>query len=265
VFVVDFAVPVSLPFKLTESSVVAIVPARYQSTRLPAKALADIAGRPMIEHVCRRAADARLVDAVIVATDDERIARVVEAFGGTPWMTRPDHATGTDRIAEVAAALPCRIVVNVQGDEPLMDPSVVDAVVRPLLENPEGEMATAGRPLRDAGEFANPNVVKVVRDVTGRALYFSRAPVPWHRDAPDVAPAMARVHLGIYAYRRDVLLRVASLPPVAIERVEALEQLRALAHGIGIHVVETEHYSIGVDTPDDLARVRERLLAIPEP
>lgn len=258
---VDFVVPVSLPFKLTESSVVAVIPARYQSTRLPAKSLADIAGRPMIEHVHGRASAARLVDAVIVATDDERIARAVEGFGGTAWMTRADHPTGTDRLAEVAAALTCGVIVNVQGDEPLIDPAVIDAVVRPLLDDPALPMTTACRPVHDPAEFRNPNVVKVVRDLAGRALYFSRAPIPWPRGTPDTVPDSARVHLGIYAYRRDVLCRLASLPPAALEQIEALEQLRALAHGIPIHVVETEHDSVGVDTAEDLARVRQRLLA----
>jgi 3-deoxy-manno-octulosonate cytidylyltransferase (CMP-KDO synthetase) len=254
-------VPVSLPFKLTESSVVAIIPARYQSTRLPAKTLADIAGRPMIEHVFRRASEARLVDGVIVATDDARIARVVEGFGGTAWMTRADHMSGTDRLAEVAAALACRVIVNVQGDEPLIDPRVIDAVVEPLIADPVLEMATACRPLRHTDEFDNPNVVKVVRNEAGGALYFSRAPVPWPRATPETPPGMARVHVGLYAYRRDVLLRLAALPPVALERTESLEQLRAIAHGIGIHVVETDHDSMGVDTAEDLARVRQRMLA----
>jgi 3-deoxy-manno-octulosonate cytidylyltransferase (CMP-KDO synthetase) len=257
---VDFCVPVSLPFKLTESSVVAIIPARYQSTRLPAKALADIAGHPMIEHVYRRASEARTVTAVVVATDDERIARVVEGFGGVAVMTRADHPTGTDRLAEVAGLLACGIVVNVQGDEPLIDPAVIDAVTRPLIETPAIDLSTASRPLRSDEEFANPNVVKVVCDLAGRALYFSRAPIPFPRGAATTAPPAARAHLGLYAYRRDVLLRLAALPPVELEGVEGLEQLRALAHGIRIHVVETDHYSIGVDTPDDLARVRQWLL-----
>lgn len=257
---VDFCVPVSLPFKLTESSVVAIVPARYQSTRLPGKALAEIAGRPMIEHVYRRASEARAVAGVIVATDDERIARAVEGFGGTALMTRSDHATGTDRLAEVAAMLSCRIVVNVQGDEPLLDPAVIDAVVQPLLDDERLEMSTACRPLDSAEEYTSPAVVKVVRDLSGRALYFSRAPIPHARDGAASFPAVARAHLGLYAYRRDVLVRLAALPAAEIERLESLEQLRALAHGIGIHVVETRHHSIGVDTPEDLAHVRQRLL-----
>lgn len=257
---VDFCVPVSLPFELTESSVIAIIPARYQSTRLPGKALADIAGHPMIEHVYRRASEARLVAGVIVATDDERIARAVEAFGGTALMTRADHATGTDRLAEVAASLGCRLVVNVQGDEPLLDPAVIDAVVQPLLDDEGLEMATACRPLLSRDEYLSTAVVKVVRDSGGRALYFSRAPIPHARDGGEPFPAMARAHLGLYAYRRDVLVRLAALPVAEIERCESLEQLRALAHGIGIHVVETRHHAIGVDTPEDLAHVRQRLL-----
>jgi 3-deoxy-manno-octulosonate cytidylyltransferase (CMP-KDO synthetase) len=253
-------VPVSLPFKLTESSVVAIIPARYHSTRLPAKALLDIAGRPMIAHVHRRAADARTVTGVIVATDDERIARTVREFGGVAWMTRADHPSGTDRLAEVAAQIPCRVVVNVQGDEPLIDPAVIDAVVQPLLDDSAREMSTACRPFQSAEEFGSPDVVKVVRGTRGQALYFSRAPIPFPREPGHEAPPGSAAHLGLYAYRRDVLLRLASLPPVDIERIESLEQLRALAHGIGIHVVDTTHAAGGVDTPDDLRRVRDLLL-----
>jgi len=257
---VRFVVPVSLPFKLTETSVVAIIPARYQSTRLPAKALLDLAGRPMIEHVYRRASDARSVDAVLVATDDERILRAVEAFGGVACLTRQDHQTGTDRLAEAAGALACGLVVNVQGDEPLIAPAVIDAVVEPLLRNPALEMSTACRPIRSADEFASPHVVKVVRDATGRALYFSRAPIPYPRLAGVDVPASARAHVGLYAYRRSTLLRLAALPAADAERAESLEQLRALVHGMTIQVVETDHDSIGVDTADDLQRVRQRLL-----
>jgi len=214
----------------------------------------------MIEHVYRRASEARLVDAVLVATDDERIVRAVEAFGGVACLTRADHRTGTDRLAEVAAFLTCGIVVNIQGDEPLIDPAVIDAVVRPLLDDRAVAIGTACRPCRSAEEFTNPNVVKVVRDARGGALYFSRAPIPCLRAAPGGLPAMARVHVGLYAYRRDALLRLAALPPADAEVVESLEQLRALANGMAIHVVDTNHESIGVDTPDDLARVRLRLL-----
>jgi 3-deoxy-manno-octulosonate cytidylyltransferase (CMP-KDO synthetase) len=238
-----------LPFTLTESSVLAVIPARYDSTRFPGKALANLDGHPMIEHVYRRAAAAALVHGTIVATDDERIARAVESFGGAVIMTRRDHASGTDRIAEAVATLPCRVVVNVQGDEPLLDPSTIDAAVQPLLDDATLEMSTLCRPFADPHEFASPHVVKVVCDNRGRALYFSRALIPG-----------SSAHVGLYVYRRDVLLRLAALPRVPQEDAEKLEQLRAVVHGIGIRVIETRHASVGVDTPEDLERVR-RLMA----
>ena len=238
-----------LPFTLTESSVVAIIPARYDSTRFPGKILADIAGKPMIEHVYRRASSATTVHGTIVATDDLRIAEAVAAFGGAAVMTRADHMSGTDRIAEVVSSLSCRIAVNVQGDEPLLEPEAIDAAVMPLLNDPSLEMSTLSRPFAD-GELTSPHVVKVVADKSGRALYFSRAPLP-----------TASAHIGLYAYRRDILLKVAALPPAPNEQAEKLEQLRALFNGIGIRVVPTRHVSVGVDTPDDLDRVRQLLLA----
>jgi 3-deoxy-manno-octulosonate cytidylyltransferase (CMP-KDO synthetase) len=207
----------------------------------------------MIEHVYRRASEARSVDGVIVATDDVRIMSAVEAFGGAALMTSPAHSSATDRLAELAAATPCRLVVNVQGDEPLLDAAVIDATVAALLRDPSIEMATAARPLR-AEELANPHVVKVVTDRNGFALYFSRAPIPFVRDGSTTD--LARAHIGLYVYRRDVLLRLAQLAPTPLECAEALEQLRALEHGIGIKVVETSYESIGVDTADDLERVR---------
>jgi 3-deoxy-manno-octulosonate cytidylyltransferase (CMP-KDO synthetase) len=208
----------------------------------------------MIEHVYRRAAEARSVSSVIVATDDERIWRAVEAFGGAVCMTSPDHPSGTDRLAEVASAVPCDIVVNVQGDEPLIDPSTIDAAVAPLLADPQLEMSTLRRPLNDPADIANPNITKVVVDRDGFAMYFSRAPIPYVRGGAPAVPAWG--HVGLYVYRRACLLRLASLPPTDLERSEALEQLRALEHGIRIKVVETSHASIGVDTPEDLERVR---------
>ncbi|MGE3276136.1 MAG: 3-deoxy-manno-octulosonate cytidylyltransferase [Vicinamibacterales bacterium] len=289
------AVPVRrLPFTLTETSVLAIIPARYHSTRLPGKPLVDIAGQPMVVHVLNRARQASLVDAVVVATDDPRIVQAVEAAGGVAWLTRPDHPSGTDRLAEVARELTCGIVVNVQGDEPLLDAEDIDAAIRPLRATPGIEMGTIGRPLAP-GDHENPNVVKVVRRLDGRALYFSRAPIPHYRDGgpapavrsasslpsapsvpsvqsvapvPSVAPVAGDAtgpavlaHVGLYAYRRDTLLRLAGLAPTALERAESLEQLRALEHGIDITVVPTNHDGIGVDTPEDLERVRQRLLA----
>jgi len=250
-----------LPFTLTESSVLAVIPARFHSTRLPGKILANIAGRPMIEHVYRRASAAKLVHGVIVATDDERIAAAVRSFGGAALMTRPDHVSGTDRIAEVVAAHPCRAVVNLQGDEPLIEPDTIDAAIAPILADPSLEISTACRPLTDADEFRNPSVVKVVTDDRGLALYFSRAPIPFPRDNAAAVPALARAHMGLYVYRRDTLLRLAALPAVPLELIESLEQLRAMAHGIRIRVVETPHVSAAVDTPADLERVRQLMMA----
>jgi 3-deoxy-manno-octulosonate cytidylyltransferase (CMP-KDO synthetase) len=248
------AVPVTrLPFTLTESSVLAIIPARYQSTRLPGKALLDIDGRPMIEHVYRRAMAARSIDGVVVATDDPLIVSAVERFGGAALLTSPSHPSATDRLAELAVSLPCSLIVNVQGDEPMLDPGVIDATVAAMLQDVSIEMATAARPARD-GELSNPHVVKVVTDRHGFALYFSRAPIPFVRDAPT--GDLARAHIGLYAYRREVLLRLAQLPPTPLERAEALEQLRALEHGIRIKVVDTTYESLGVDTPEDLEHVR---------
>jgi 3-deoxy-manno-octulosonate cytidylyltransferase (CMP-KDO synthetase) len=258
---VEFAVPAvtRLPFALTETSVLAIIPARYQSSRLPGKALVDIAGHPMIEHVYQRARRAATVDRVVIATDDERIARATEAFGGVAVMTAPTHASGTDRLAEVAQSLPCDLIVNVQGDEPLLDPAVIDAVVEPMQRDPSIEMGTAARPLRTDDELTNPHMVKVVCDAAGNALYFSRAPIPFGRDRS--AADRARVHVGLYVYRRETLLRLARLPQGRLEVIEALEQLRALEHGIRIRVVDTTFASAEVNTPEDLERVRQ-LLAV---
>ena len=251
-----------LPFTLTESSVLAIIPARFQATRFPGKILADIAGRSMIEHVYRRASAASSVHAVIVATDDERIADAVRAFGGAALMTRADHVSGTDRIAEVVSQLPCRCIVNVQGDEPLIEPATIDAAVAPMLADPSLEMSTVSRPLTGVDEFKSPHVVKVVTDLAGNALYFSRSPIPGSAAAAGepLVPAAARAHVGLYVYRRDTLLKLAALPAAPLEREESLEQLRALANGIRIRVVDTRHVAAGVDTPDDLDRVRSMML-----
>ena len=261
--VVRFAVPlVSTPGPSANSpfvSAIAIIPARYQSSRLPGKALADIGGRPMIEHVYRRAAAARSIAAVIVATDDERIHRAVRAFGGDSRMTSSSHQSGTDRIAEVAAELTCTVVVNVQGDEPLIEPAMIDEAVAPFSADTSLMMSTLRRRIDDEADRENPNVTKVVVDRDDFALYFSRAPVPFTR--ANCRPAPAWRHIGLYVYRRECLLRLAALPPTDMERSEALEQLRALEHGIRIKAVETEFDSIGVDTPEDLERVRTALAA----
>jgi 3-deoxy-manno-octulosonate cytidylyltransferase (CMP-KDO synthetase) len=209
----------------------------------------------MVEHVYRRAARAA-VDAVIVATDDQRIVDVVEAFGGLACLTRPDHVTGTDRLAELAAQLPCDIVVNVQGDEPFIDPAAIDALVAPLVADRGAEMTTICRPLLPGEEVTSPHLVKVVRDLQGRALYFSRAPIPFPRTSGGAAPA---VHVGVYGYRRATLLRLATLPPTPLERSESLEQLRALEHGIPIRVIDSAYVSLSVDTPDDLEHARRQV------
>ena len=257
-----------LPFTLTESSVLAVIPARFHSTRLPGKILADIAGKTMIEHVYRRAAAASRVHAVLVATDDDRIAQAVRSFGGAALMTRADHPSGTDRIAEAISSLPCRAVVNVQGDEPLIEPEMIDAAVAPLLADGSVEMSTLSRPFQNLEEFKSPHVVKVVTNLRGDALYFSRAPIPASGPtAPSAAlgsiPAAARAHVGLYVYRRETLLKLAAAPAVPLELEESLEQLRALALGIRIRVVETRHIAAGVDTPEDLERVKQMMMASP--
>lgn len=238
--------------------IVAVIPARFASTRFPGKALADIDGRPMIEHVYRRVSASPVVSRVIVATDDLRIATTVKGFGGYVRLTRGDHETGTDRLAEIAAGLTCDVVVNVQGDEPLIDPRAIGEAVAPFSD-PSVSMTTLYRRILDPADLGNPNVVKVVLDRGGYAMYFSRAPIPHTRDPRGGWPPMYR-HVGIYAYRRPTLLVVASLEPTPLERAEALEQLRPLEHGIRIRAVETAYDSIGVDTPADLEQVR-RLLA----
>jgi len=208
----------------------------------------------MIEHVYRRAQDARTVDAVIVATDDERIAQAVDAFGGTAVMTSAHHATGTDRLAEVAAELDCEVVVNVQGDLPFISPEPIDATVTLLLGRSSLSMATLRRRISDPAELANPAAVKVAIDLEGNALYFSRACIPAPR--PGQQPPTIWKHVGLYVYRRDFLLKIAALPPTPLERAESLEQLRALEHGFAIGTVETTIDTVEVDTPEDLERAR---------
>jgi 3-deoxy-manno-octulosonate cytidylyltransferase (CMP-KDO synthetase) len=241
--------------------VVALIPARFASTRLPGKPLALIDGRPMIEHVYRRVATSRVVRQVIVATDDMRIARAVGEFGGEVRMTRSDHSSGTDRLAEVAATLDCDVVVNVQGDEPLIDPGSIEEAVAPFVADASLQITTLYRRISNPAELADPNVVKVVVDRGGFALYFSRAAIPAVRDPRGGWPPLYR-HVGLYAYRRSALLVLAALEPTPLERAEALEQLRALEHGIRIKAIETSFDSFGVDTPADLEEVR-RLIGAP--
>jgi 3-deoxy-manno-octulosonate cytidylyltransferase (CMP-KDO synthetase) len=241
--------------------IVVIIPARFASTRLPGKPLADIDGRPMIEHVYRRVSASPLVQQVIVATDDLRIATRVNGFGGKVRLTKATHRTGTDRLAEVAATLDCDIVVNVQGDEPLINPDAITEAVTPFLTDPSVQVSTLYRRITDPAELNNPNIVKIVVDRGGFALYFSRAPIPYARDPRGGWPPLYR-HIGLYAYRRAALMVLAALEPTPLERTESLEQLRALEHGIRIKAVETKYDSFGVDTPQDLEQVR-RLIAAP--
>lgn len=231
-----------------------VIPARYASTRLPGKPLADICGKPMICRVLERASRAQKTEKVIVATDDERIYDAVRAEGGEAILTRADHPTGTDRLAEVAEAYPeVDLIVNVQGDEPLIEPSVIDDLIAPFEMDENLPMATVMVRMDDAAEQLNPNNVKVIVDKLGYALYFSRSLVPY----PRAVAGPVYKHIGIYAYRRDFLLRYARLEPTPLERAESLEQLRALENGYGIRVLETDCRFVGVDTPEDLALVNK--------
>jgi 3-deoxy-manno-octulosonate cytidylyltransferase (CMP-KDO synthetase) len=254
--VLDLNAPRPLP---APAAVVAAIPARYGSTRLPGKPLLPLAGRPMIEHVYRRVASARGLARVVVLTDDERIARAVEAFGGEVELTPADCPSGTDRIAFAARRWPgTGAVINVQGDEPLIDPEAVSAIAEHLAAHPEDAVVTLAA-AATVDDLANPNVVKVVVGLDGRALYFSRSAIPYSRQPRQSAGATPLRHLGIYGYQRAALLALADLPPSPLERSEALEQLRALEHGIAIRVLLTAAGQPGVDTREDLERV-ERLL-----
>ncbi len=240
------------------TGIVGAIPARYASTRLPGKPLLPIAGRPMIEHVYRRAALARGLDRVVVLTDDERIAAAVAGFGGECEMTPPECASGTDRIAHAARSWGARAVVNIQGDEPLIDPEAVSALARHLTDHPEDEVVTLAAPALPE-EIDNPNAVKVVVDGAGYALYFSRSAIPYARQSGGATPLK---HLGIYGYQRRALLRLAGLPPTPLEISESLEQLRALENGIRIRVLAVSKASPGVDTREDLERVEQQLAAL---
>ena len=238
--------------------IVAVIPARFASTRLPGKPLLSDTGRPLIQHVVEGARRATRLDRVIVATDDTRIAEAVVGFGGECVMTRSDHPTGTDRVAEVAAGLPgARIVVNLQGDEPEISGHALDLVVELLERDPDSPMATLATPIVSEEVYRDPSCVKVVCSAAGRALYFSRSPIPHHRDGlaslPSLRP-LAYLHLGLYAYRRDFLLELAALPPSPLESAERLEQLRVLEAGRPIAVGIVDEPSVGIDTPEDYRR-----------
>ncbi len=244
---------------MSPPKVVIVIPARYGSTRLAGKPLISLAGKPMIQRVYERAKLAEKADRVIVATDDERIVKAVEEFGGEARMTRTDHRTGTERVAEVAAHVAGEVFVNVQGDEPLLDPGAVDTAVKALLEQPTAAISTVATPIKTPADIMDPNIVKTVLDFENYALYFSRAPIPWVRDAASKIHVRHLKHLGLYVFQRDALLEYPTLPQGELERIEQLEQLRWLENGWRIRVAEVEHDAVSVDVPEDVARV-ERLL-----
>jgi len=231
--------------------ILGVIPARFQSSRFPGKPLVDIAGKTMIQHVWERASQSRFLDRILIATDDLRIAEAARFFGAEVAMTRPDHPSGTDRVAEAAATTDASVVVNIQGDEPLIDPSAIDSAVHTLLDDSSCHFATLKKRITRIEEVDNPNVVKVVTSHDGHALYFSRSPIPFNRGGN----AVYWKHIGLYVYRRELLLGYSALPPGPLEDAEKLEQLRALENGIPIRVAETSYETIGVDTPQDLQAV----------
>ncbi len=254
---------------MAERDFIAVIPARFASSRLPGKPLAEIAGRPMVAHVWQRACESR-ASRVVVATDDARIEQAMLAEGAEVVMTRADHPSGTDRLAEVAERLglaPDAVLVNVQGDEPLIPPTLIDQVADRLFDDPEASIATLAEPIAAVEALFNPNVVKVVRALSGRALYFSRAPIPWDRDAFAARPELLETdawlrHIGLYAYRAGFMAEYRDWLPAPLEQLEQLEQLRALHHGHAIQVaVARESHPAGVDTAEDLTRVRALLAA----
>jgi 3-deoxy-manno-octulosonate cytidylyltransferase (CMP-KDO synthetase) len=236
--------------------ILGVIPARFASSRFPGKALALLAEKPMVQHVYERAMMTRYLRHVLVATDDDRIAATVRKFGGDVRMTRDDHPSGTDRVAEIASAENADLYVNIQGDEPLIDPEAIDAAVLSVLGDEQVSMGTLKKQIIDPDEVNNPNVVKVITALNGDAIYFSRTALPYYRDNLP-APGPYYKHIGLYVYRRDFLLHYPDLSIGPLETAERLEQLRALESGYRIRVVETEYESLGVDTPEDLERVNE--------
>lgn len=236
--------------------ITAIIPARYDSNRFPGKPLVDIKNQPMIEYVYKRVKKSEIIDQVIIATDDRRIVEAVKNFGGKVEMTSRDHKSGTDRIAEVAKNLTADIIVNVQGDEPLIKPVMIEQLVKPFEENKELSMTTLEKKIEDLNEINNPNVVKVVTDVNNFALYFSRATIPYQRQDHSGHVDYYK-HIGVYAFRRNFLLKYSEMDESELEKIESLEQLRVLENGYKIKVVETAFDTVGVDTPEDLKYVKK--------
>jgi 3-deoxy-manno-octulosonate cytidylyltransferase (CMP-KDO synthetase) len=255
--------------------VAAIIPARYGSSRFPGKPLVDICGKPMIQHVYERAQTATLVGETMVATDDDRIADAVREFGGRIVMTSPDHRTGTERVAEVARGIDAEIIANIQGDEPLIRGDIIDEAIRPLISDDSIHISTLRSSIFRVGDWSNPNVVKVVTDRLGFALYFSRSPIPFFRDKSrshgqfprsdgehgddSLPPGPIYRHIGLYVFRRSLLLSIGQMAPTPLEEAEGLEQLRFLENGYRIKVIPVDYHPVGVDTPGDLEEVRERL------
>lgn len=247
-----------------KTKITGLIPARYASTRFPGKALAPLLGKPMIQHTFERASRARCLTDLYVVTDDRRIEDAVRGFGGEPIMTSRDHPSGTDRLAEAVRDLDSDVIVNIQGDEPLITPEAIDTVVQPLLDDPDVPMSTLAHRIIRPEDLLNPHMGKVVLDRKGRALYFSRSPLPWPGERPDGAYLRRTRYyntVGLYGYRRGFLLTFAALDPTPLERAERLEQLRALEHGYRIMVKETDYAPLGVDVPEDLEKAERRLAA----
>jgi 3-deoxy-manno-octulosonate cytidylyltransferase (CMP-KDO synthetase) len=241
--------------------ILGVIPARFASSRFPGKALAALAGKPLLQHVYERAKVSRYLDDLVIATDDARIADVARTFGARVRMTRSDHPSGTDRLAEVASSETATLYVNIQGDEPLIDPEAIDAAILSVLGDDAVPMGTLKKTIADPADILNPNVVKVVTNLLNDAIYFSRCPIPYERDGPGKAPLCAK-HIGLYVYRREFLLSYPDLTVGPLEQAERLEQLRGLENGYRIRVVDTDYESIGVDTPEDLERVNQLFTAV---
>lgn len=243
----------NVPLDSAPPSVLGVIPARFASSRFPGKALVTLKNKPIIQHVWEKSVQAKTLARVVIATDDQRIFDAAVGFGAEAIMTREDHLSGTDRVSEAAAAVPCDIVVNIQGDEPLIDPAAIDLAAQALIDDPTLVMSTLKRRITVPSEITNPNCVKVVTGFSGDAIYFSRCPIPYNR---GVNEAYFK-HIGLYVYRKDFLLGYSAMPVGPLERAESLEQLRALENGHRIRVIETQYESLGVDTPEDLERVQQ--------
>jgi len=239
---------------------IGIIPARYGSTRFPGKVIAELCGKPIIQWVWEKASEAKYLDELVVATDDDRIESVVRSFGGKVVFTAKEHLTGTDRLTEVVNPIDTKIIVNIQADEPLIHPTMIDDVTTALLENPTINMATVAKKIEGHEQIMDHNVVKVVMDTNGFALYFSRSPIPYVRYTKEnEKKSFFYKHIGLYSYTKDFLFTFTNLPVLNLEKSECLEQLRALENGYRIKVIETKYDTIGVDTPRDLERIKDKL------